>query len=113
MHELSIVNALVRLCEDNAKAHNAKKIIKVEVKIGRLSGIEPHFFKTTFETFKEKTICDGSQLIMNIQEVIIKCNICKTDSYLIKNEFLCPSCKSSDIKVIDGEDMVLMKLEME
>ena len=39
MHEFSIVNALLEMCEKNAKEHNASKITKVEIKVGKLSGV--------------------------------------------------------------------------
>ncbi|MDD3323842.1 MAG: hydrogenase maturation nickel metallochaperone HypA [Sulfurospirillaceae bacterium] len=113
MHEFSIVSSLLEMCEKNAKQNDAKKITKVEVKIGKLSGVEPHLLKTAFETFKEKTICDGAEFVMHIQDLVIRCNTCNSESTLEKNEFCCPTCKGNDVSVIDGEEMYLMRLEME
>ncbi len=113
MHEMSIVQALVKQCEEIAKKNNAKKIAAVHLKIGVLSGIEPHFLETTFHTFKEHTICDEAKLFMNIQNIEVICQKCKKQSVLVKYEFICPECQSTDLKVIDGEDMILMRLEME
>jgi hydrogenase nickel incorporation protein HypA/HybF len=113
MHELSVVNSLIDLCEKNAKANNAKKIIKAEVKIGRLSGIEPHFLKITFDTFKIKTLCEDAELVVIIQDVVIKCLSCGGENILENNEFVCKTCGDNDVRVIDGEDMLLMRLEME
>lgn len=113
MHELSIVNSLIDLCEKNAKNHNAKKITKVHVKIGKLSGIEPHFFQITFDTFKDKTICENAELIMDIEGLKVACFECGEISELDINEFICPKCKSTEIKTIEGEDMILQSLEME
>ncbi|MDR1008584.1 MAG: hydrogenase maturation nickel metallochaperone HypA [Campylobacteraceae bacterium] len=113
MHELSVVNSLIELCEKNAKINNAKKVVKVEVKIGKLSGIEPHFLKLTFDTFKEKTICEDSELVVNIQEVIAKCRSCGNENTITNNEFTCKHCGDNNVEVIDGEDMLLMRLEME
>lgn len=113
MHEMSIVQALIKQCEEQAQINSAKKILSVDVKIGVLSGVEPHFFKTTFDTFKEQTICDGAKLNMNIQKVVVTCNACNQTSTLDENVFLCPKCQSDDIRVLDGEDMMLMRLEME
>jgi hydrogenase nickel incorporation protein HypA/HybF len=104
---------LIELCEKNAKANNAQKILKVDVKIGKLSGIEPHFLKLTFDTFKAKTVCDGAELAINIQNVVIKCLSCGAKSELSNNEFICKNCGGNDVKVEDGEDMLLMRLEME
>ena len=37
MHELSVVAALIELCEDNARAQNAAQISEIHTKIGRAS----------------------------------------------------------------------------
>jgi len=112
MHEYSIVQSLLDSCEENAKANNSTKVTKVVVKIGVMSGVEPELLKTAFDTFKEKTICEEAEFIMNIQSVVIKCNSCQKESTLSKLEYCCPSCKSIDLNIIDGEDMYLMQLEL-
>lgn len=112
MHEFSIVSALLDMCEDNARKNDATKVTKVIVKIGKLSGVEPQLLRTAFDTFKEKTMCDGAEFILNIQELVVKCLTCNNESTLDKNVFSCPLC-GGEVKVIDGEDMYLMSLEME
>ena len=113
MHEFSIVSSLLDMCEANAAQHNAKKITKVEVKVGKLSGVEPHLLQTAFDTFKEKTICDGAEFVMHLQDILIHCRGCNEESTLEKNHFVCPRCESNDVSVLDGEEMYLMRLEME
>lgn len=113
MHELAIVEALINQCEEQAKQNEAKEVIRVEVKVGILSGIEPHFLKTTFHTFKKNTICHNATLVLDIQKVVVTCKTCNTQSTLEKNHFVCPKCQSEDITVLDGEDLLLMRLEME
>ena len=113
MHEYSIVQSLVESCEEHVKVNNATRVTKVVVKIGVMSGVEPHLLEEAFELFKEGTICDGCEFVMNIQKVKVECNSCKAISELEKNEYLCPKCKSIDVNVIDGEDMFLMQLELE
>ncbi len=112
MHEYSIVQSLLDACEENAKANNSTKVTKVVVKIGVMSGVEPELLKTAFDTFKEKTICEEAEFIMNIQSVVVYCNSCQKESTLKKLEYKCPSCESVDLKIIDGEDMYLMQLEL-
>jgi hydrogenase nickel incorporation protein HypA/HybF len=113
MHEYSIVQSLIDSCEENAQQNDAKKITKVVVKIGVLSGVEPDLLKTAFDTFKDKTICEESEFIMNIQPVLIQCQKCGEKSELKKHEYSCPKCESIEIKILDGEEMFLMQLEME
>ena len=113
MHEYSIVQSLLDGCEDHARQNDATKVTKVVVKIGVMSGVEPDLLKIAFDTFKEKTICEEALFIINIQKVKIRCNGCGRENELEKNEYLCPGCQSTDLKIIDGEDMLLMQLELE
>ncbi len=113
MHEYSIVQSLIDSCEENAKENNATKITKVVVKIGVMSGVEPDLLQTAFDTFKENTICDNSELILNIQPILIRCNSCNIESILEKVEYKCPKCENIDIEILDGEEMYLMQLELE
>ena len=113
MHEYSIVDSLLKLATEHATKHNATKVTKLEIKIGVLSGVEPELLKTAFETFKEGTICEDAKFIMHIQPVVIECLECKKKSELSKNEYLCPYCKSGNMKIIDGEEMYLMSMELE
>ncbi len=113
MHEYSIVQSLLDSCEENAAKNNAKKVTKVVVKIGVMSGVEPELLKTAFDTFKEKTICQDAEFIINIQPVVVKCNNCLVESTLQKLEYRCPKCKSTQLDILDGEEMYLMQLELQ
>ena len=113
MHEYSVVQAILDQCENIAKANDATIITKVVVKIGVMSGVETHLLEVAFNTFKEKTICDGAEFVMNLQALKIECKDCKEVSELEKIHYRCQACGSTNVKVIDGEDMFLMSLEME
>jgi hydrogenase nickel insertion protein HypA len=113
MHEYSIVQALLNQCEEIAEENSATKIVKVVCKIGVMSGIETHLLQTAFDTFKEKTICDEAKFIINKQRLKLECRDC---GYIYEEDeirYFCQKCESLSVKVIDGEDMYLMSLEME
>jgi len=113
MHEYSIVQALLTQCEELAHENEAQAVTKVVVKIGKMSGVEPHLLDVAFNTFKEKTVCDGADFILNIQPLVIECQACGVQTTLEKIYYKCPACESLDVRVIEGEDMFLMSLEME
>jgi hydrogenase nickel incorporation protein HypA/HybF len=112
MHEYSIVQALLNQCEEHADANNAKQITKVVVKIGVMSGVEPHLLQTAFETFKEKTVCEGAEFVMNLQLLTLRCRSCGSERETKEANYCCTACESLDVEVIDGEEMYLMSLEM-
>lgn len=113
MHEMSIVQALITSCEEQARHHAAASIRRVEVKIGVMSGVEPELLATCFDSFKEGTICDGAQLVVVVQEVVVFCNDCRQQSTLVERRFRCPECKGGNLEIVDGDEMYLMSLEIE
>jgi hydrogenase nickel insertion protein HypA len=113
MHEYSIVQALLNQCEENAKAHNAKRVLKVVTKIGVLSGVEPHLLEMAFETFKEGTLCSEATFEMNIQNIKLHCQKCRDDFEIDELKMVCPKCGTLETTIVDGEEMYLMSLEME
>ncbi len=113
MHEYSIVQALLNQCEDIAKENEAEKVTKIISKIGVMSGVETHLLQIAFDTFKEGTMCDGAEFIINHQKLKLHCNACEVEFEIDEMIYKCIECESLDVKVIDGEDMYLMSLEME
>ena len=113
MHEYSIVQALLTQCEEIAEANDASKVTKVIVKIGVMSGVEPHLLEVAFNTFKESGVTKGAEFVMNVQPLTIVCSDCGVTSELDAAHYCCPKCQSINVNVVDGEDMFLMSLEME
>ncbi len=113
MHEYSVVQALLNQCEEVAEENNATKITKVICKIGVMSGIEIHLLQVAFDTFKEGTICDGAEFVINAQKLKVKCRECKEEYEIDEINYKCKHCGHLGMDTTDGEDMYLMSLEME
>jgi len=113
MHEYSIVQALINQCEGVAREHEATTIVKVVTKIGAMSGVEVQLLQTAFDTFKEGTMCDGAEFVIHYQPIKLHCHSCQLEFEIEEPCYQCRACGSTQIKVIDGEDMYLMSLEME
>jgi Zn finger protein HypA/HybF involved in hydrogenase expression len=92
--------------------NEAESVIKSLSKSAKCQ-CRPHLLEIAFNTFKEKTVCDGADFVMNVQPLVIECRQCATVTELSEIFYKCPACESLDVKVIDGEDMFLMTLEME
>ena len=112
MHEYSVVQALLNQCEEHAKENEAIKVTKVVCKIGVMSGIETHLFQTAFDTFKEGTMCSDALLVLNTQKLKLECKECANVFEVDEVRYFCHKCESLRVKVLDGEDMYLMSLEM-
>jgi hydrogenase nickel incorporation protein HypA/HybF len=62
MHEYSLVEALVRRVEDEARRRSALAVHGLRVSVGELAGVDPELFRTAYETFRAGTLCEDAAL---------------------------------------------------
>ncbi len=62
MHEYSLVEALIRRVEDEARRRNALAVHGLKVSLGELAGVDPELVQTAFETFRQGTLCERTAL---------------------------------------------------
>ena len=55
MHELGIVVKVLEQVDEAAAKHGARKVLKVTMETGEVSGIVPSLFKDAFDWAKKKT----------------------------------------------------------
>ncbi|PSW62502.1 hydrogenase maturation nickel metallochaperone HypA [Photobacterium kishitanii] len=113
MHEYSIVGALIEQCEQHARDNDANKVTRVAIKVGILSGVEPALLETAFQTFKLEGICHDAEFEMHIQPLVLSCLECEQETIHNERSIICQHCHSNRTHVLDGEDLMLMQLEVE
>ncbi len=113
MHELSIVASLFEILEEKAKEKKAKKILSVNLRVGKLSGVVPEFLETAFDIYKKETIASEAKL--KIEEVPLKVQCQKCRAEITKDDFIfvCDACGSRELKTLSGTELLLEKMEME
>jgi hydrogenase nickel incorporation protein HypA/HybF len=62
MHEYSLVEALIRRVEEEARRRSAIAVHGLKVSLGELAGVDPELFQTAFDTFREGTVCAKTTL---------------------------------------------------
>ena len=113
MHELSIIASLFDILLEKAKEQRANKIVRVVLKVGHLSGAVPDCLESSFNIYKKDTL--AGEAVLEIREVPlrVRCSHCRTET--VKNDyiFVCPSCGSTDLEIIEGTELLLEKIELE
>jgi hydrogenase nickel incorporation protein HypA/HybF len=64
MHEYSLVEALIRRVEEEARRRQAVAVHGLSVRIGELAGVEPDLFQTAYDTFRAGTLCEKATLTL-------------------------------------------------
>ena len=62
MHEYSIVRALLDRVDREARARQATAVHRLQVRISELSGVEVELLETTYQTFRERSLCAAAEL---------------------------------------------------
>jgi hydrogenase nickel incorporation protein HypA/HybF len=111
MHEYSIVASLIERVEREAAAHRGARVHRLHVKLGELSGVEIELLKTAFDTFRERTICEGAELAVDRVPAAWACPAC--DRRVERGAILrCDVCGRA-ARMIRGDEIVLERIEME
>jgi hydrogenase nickel incorporation protein HypA/HybF len=76
MHEYSLVEALVRRVEEEARRRAATRVHSLTVSIGELAGVDPELFRTAYETFRAGTACEGAALELTSSPAAWSCPSC-------------------------------------
>lgn len=111
MHEYSIVGSLIDRVEAEARARGATAVTALSVRIGELSGVETDLLTTAYDTFRERTICDGAALSVTRVPARWACPRC--DRTIERGAVLrCGACEEP-ARLVEGDEIFLDRIEME
>ncbi len=112
MHEYSLVEALVRRVEAEARQRGALAIHRLSVRVGELSGVDPDLLATAYETFRAGTICERAPLSVSRVPASWSCPTCRIP--IERGAVLrCAAC-GEPARLDDGGDALLLDgIEME
>ncbi len=114
MHELPITESILCIVLDEAKTVRAGKVIRIDLTVGRLTGIVPECVKFQFDIISRKTIAADAELVFNRPQAEIRCLNCEKLFVSESIEGLrCPSCNLQNIVVITGRELTVDSIEWE
>ncbi len=110
MHELSIVQGVVELCEQHC---GGRRVLAVTLEIGSLSGAVPEALEFCFEAATKGTLLEGAELEIERVEATGYCSDCGVVSPVETYFDSCPSCGAPALLLRTGEEMRVKDLEVE
>ena len=114
MHELSIVEALIeQVQEEISRAGVEGKIAKLELSIGRLSGVNTDSIRFAFELLAPETILAGAEIVIREPKAVCRCNSCHAETDLDDLVLQCPRCASTDVVIDGGRELLLQSIDVE
>lgn len=110
MHELSIAQGIIEVCEQHAKG---RRVNSVSVQIGSLSGVVPEALEFCYEAAVSGTLLEGSRLAIERIAATAFCPCCGAVSEIERFTDSCPCCGSFPLEIRSGEEMRVKELEVD
>ena len=112
MHEMSIAQNLISIIQEEMLKNNAKVLGSVRLNIGQMSAIVPDALSFCFKVATADTALEGARLIIDIIPLKGYCQSCDKTFEIKDYAFFCPSCNSSEIKTVSGQDLSIVEIEV-
>lgn len=113
MHELSLCQDLLDQVCAIAETHHAEKVVRITVRIGPLSGVEPRLLESAFSIGCVGTVAEQAQLLLETQPIRVRCNVCALESGATLSNLICQHCGDNDTRLVSGDELILAQVELE
>ena len=110
MHELSIAESIVRIAEAHG---DGRRVTAVEVRVGALRQVVPQALEFAFELVARGTTVESAALELREVAPEVSCRACGTVSEVEAFPLACGACRSSNVDVLCGEELLVESLELE
>ena len=114
MHELGLVNYVVKQVSQIAEENSVKKVCSVTLEFGEVSGIITSYLYGYWDWYTKKfPLFDGAKLICETIPAITWCDDCKKTYPTVKYGKTCPYCGSGNTWLHQGNEMNIKQIEVE
>ncbi|MBC2717439.1 MAG: hydrogenase maturation nickel metallochaperone HypA [Desulfobacteraceae bacterium] len=114
MHELSVINNILKVVLKHAEDHKVKKVVAVHLQVGELSDLEDQWMQQYFDYLAKDGIAEAACLVIERVPVVMKCSDCGMSHAInIKEDksSMCPECGSTNNTIVSGREYFIKNLE--
>jgi hydrogenase nickel incorporation protein HypA/HybF len=103
----------MRIVREEALRHNVSRVTEIHLQVGLLSAVEAHALSACFELLAEGGVAQGAALKIASAPVSASCTSCGHTYELATRSFLCPRCRSADIRFEGGHGCIIQSISAE
>ncbi|MBR0437235.1 MAG: hydrogenase maturation nickel metallochaperone HypA [Clostridia bacterium] len=114
MHEMGIILHLAKSLEETAEQEKIKKITRVTLEVGEVSGIMTDYFTDCWDYFKKRhPVLDTAALEIETIPAVTYCSSCEKTYPTVQYGRTCPNCGSGETWLIQGNECIIKEIEVE
>lgn len=112
MHELSIAGNIVEAVEREMTARGIDRLTTIALRIGRMTDVDAEALRFGFEVITKETRLDGTKLAIEHLPIVARCTVCATEFEIPEMIFVCPSCRSTSVDLVQGTELDIAYIEV-
>lgn len=113
MHEFAITKSMLDLVIEQAEKAGSKRVGKINLVIGKMSGVVDECVQFYFEFMSKSTVAEGAQLSFKIVPMTARCRRCGKQFEVQEFDWSCPDCKSASFEIVAGNELFVESIEVE
>ena len=113
VHELSIAQTIVDTAVEEAHKAKATRIVSITLSLGELTGIIEDQLQFCFPFVSKNTLAESARLRIKKMKGFGSCNNCQSRFFLSSLLTSCPDCGSLDKKILSGEELRIVSVEID
>lgn len=113
MHEMSIVNGILRIVEEQAQSAEAQVINTIELEIGQLAGIEIESLNFCFDVARRGTMAENAKLVIHDIPGRGRCPECAEEVPVEFHLAVCGKCDTALVEVFQGRELRVKSINVD
>ncbi len=113
MHELAVTESLLEISLRHAQKANARKITNLHIVVGQMASIVDESVQFYWDMIAKDTLAEGAALSFRRIATQFTCQDCKTVFSPGADDFTCPNCQGSSVRLTAGGEFFLESIEIE
>ena len=113
MHEFGIACSILETVREEAKKRPESRLLKVGLRIGEISGVEPDALAFSFDSLVAGSDLAPLELVIERAPRRHRCPQCQHEFVVENYKVACPSCAEQRTQCIGGFEMEIAYLEVQ
>ncbi|MDK9700260.1 MAG: hydrogenase maturation nickel metallochaperone HypA [bacterium] len=113
MHEAALAQYVIEQLDKKVQSGTLPDaIIKVYLKVGKLTAVVPDNLSFMFSVLREDTTLRNAELLIEEVPITGCCKSCQQEFSIDEMYFFCPSCTSPEVEILTGRELFIDGVEV-
>ncbi|HSR11663.1 MAG TPA: hydrogenase maturation nickel metallochaperone HypA [Thermodesulfobacteriota bacterium] len=113
MHEAGVTESILKIALQTAEKAGAKRIGRIHIVIGDLSGFVGESIKFYFEFLSKDTAAEGAELVFRKVPARFLCQSCGREFESNDGSWICPHCGAAGAEIVSGREFSMESIEVD